>query len=276
MIRVRILGEGEMAECLRRLGEVAGARLVEADADLSVLLWPAAELRQRVAEAGFGPADRVLVATRGLEPQTGKRLTTVVGEESAVLRLGTLCGPLIPAEVRRESPCAALAASPYAQVNDAAGAAFRSPLCQIYTSTDLPGAELAGALVEVFAVAVGVAHGLGLGVGATALLVSRAIVEGGRLAGREGGEVHTFAGLAGVGELVACAGSADHPGHRRGLALARGERDPDLARKARALLGRERSLPITSAVAALAEGRTTPTVALQELMRREHDAEWEA
>lgn len=275
MSRVRLLGDGELSAGLRSLGEAAGATFVDEDADLTVLTWSPTELRAKVAQAGLGPGDRVLVATRGLEPATGLRLTQVVCEETAVLRVGTLCGPVIPGEIRRRSPCAALVASPYRQVGEAAGAAFRSPLCQVYTSHDLPGAELAGALVEIFAVAVGISYGLGLGVGASALLISRAIVEGGRLAAREGGEMRTFAGLAGVGDLVASAGSTEHLGHRRGLALVRGETDAELAAHAQALLQREPRLPITSAVAHLAAGRSNAAEELARLMTREHHGEWE-
>lgn len=274
-MRVEIRGEGELAEALATLARSAGHELVEADPDLVILNWPTGELRDRVRAAAYGPSVRVLVATRGLEPSTGKRLTQVVLEECAALRVGAIGGPILPSEVRRRSPCAAVIASPFHEVGEWGGAVLRSPMCRVYSTKDLPGAELAGAMVEVLTVALGVAHGLGLGVGAEALLVARGIVEGTRLAAHEGGDVHTFAGLAGVGDLVACAGSQDHPGQRRGLALARGEKDPELAARAAALLAREPKLPITAAVRALAEGRVSAPEALAGLMTREHHGEWE-
>lgn len=274
-MRLNILGEGDRAEALRLLADAAGTTVTTEPADFVVLDWTAAELRERVRAAAYGPNVRVLIATRGLEPQTGLRLSEVVAQECAALRVGTLAGPVLPSEVRRRSPGAAVIASPYDEVGELGGRAFRSPLCRVYTSHDLAGTELAEALVEVLAVALGVAHGLGLGVGAQALLVARGIVEGARLARREGGDVRTFAGLAGVGDLVACAGSQDHPGQRIGLALARGELHPEIVAKAGALLSREPVLPITAAVQGLAEGRLKPRDALEALMARDHDEEWD-
>jgi glycerol-3-phosphate dehydrogenase (NAD(P)+) len=143
----------------------------------------------------------------------------------------------------------------------------------VYTSGDLPGVEVAGALVEVLAMALGIARGLGLGVGAQAMLVTRGAVEGARLAAKEQGDPRTFSGLAGIGELVAAAGLPDHPAHVRGLAMARGEPDPEAAALCEALLGRVAHLPITAAVRTLAQGRARPAEVIASLMQREQTGE---
>jgi glycerol-3-phosphate dehydrogenase (NAD(P)+) len=124
--------------------------------------------------------------------------------------------------------------------------------------------------------ALGLARGLGLGVGAQALLVSRGVAEGARLARKGSGDPRTFSGLAGVGELVACAALPDHPGFVRGLALARGEADPAAAALCAALLGRVKDLPITQAVGALATGKARAAEVIAGLMTRDNREEFDA
>ena len=292
---VGIVGTGEGVDALARLARAAGNTVIvgggrapegfaEAaslpglgrDADLLLLAMPPDRFREVVRELDPGPAARAVVATRGLEPGSGLRLSEILVEESACLRVGALAGPILPGEVRRNSPCAAVVASPFTEVTRLASEALHSPACRIYSSEDLPGVELAGALVEVLAMALGLARGLGLGVGTQALLVSRGVAEGARLARKGGGDPRTFSGLAGVGELVACAALPDHPGFVRGLALARGEGDPAAAALCAALLGRVKDLPITQAVGALATGRARAAEVIAGLMTRDHREEFDA
>lgn len=271
-MRVSVEGGGEMGEALARVAKAAGSQVVDGlDADIVLLTVPAAEVRPCVRKLAPGPSARVIVATRGLEPGTGKRLSQVVEEESACLRVGAIAGPILPAELRRKSPCAAVVASPFEETCRAASTALHSPLCRVYTSSDLAGVEVAGALVEVLAMALGAARGLGLGVGAQAMLVSRGVAEGMRI----GGDARTFAGLAGVGDLVAAAALPDHPGHVRGLALARGERDADAVALCDALLRRSQDLPITGAVRRLAAGEVRAAEVIADLMQRELRVEFE-
>lgn len=285
-MKVGIVGQGEAAEALEILCRRAGSEVLSdlpwlaaggADAcDLVLLAVPPDAVRATVRSMRPGPAARIVVTTRGLEPGTGRRLSQIVAEESACLRVGALAGPILAAEVRRGSPCAAVAASRFDEVARQVAVALHSPACRVYTSDDLAGVEVAGALVEVLAMALGVARGLGLGVGAQALIVTRGSTEGARLARKESGDVRTFSGLAGVGELVACAGLADHPGHVRGLAMARGEPDPAAVALCDALLARVSDLPITGAVRMLASGRARAADVLAALMTREQAGEFDA
>jgi glycerol-3-phosphate dehydrogenase (NAD(P)+) len=107
------------------------------------------------------------------------------------------------------------------------------------------------------------------------MLVSRGAAEGARLASRQEGDPRTFSGLAGTGELVASLAVPDHPGGRRGLALARGEPDDDLAELCAALLAVEPNLPITAGVGAVAAGHLSAQDALATLMTRDHAGEWD-
>ncbi len=293
-MKVGIVGSGDTVDALARLARVAGNEVIVGgrapegfaeradldglarDVDLLLLAMPPDRFREGVRALAPGPAARVVVATRGLEPETGRRLSEILTEESACLRVGALAGPILPGEVRRQSPCAAVVASPFVEVVRLARTALHSPACRIYGSEDLPGVELAGALVEVLGMALGVARGLGLGVGVQALLVSRGVAEGARLSAKGGGDPRTFAGLAGVGELVAASALPDHPAHVRGLALARGEPDPAAAALCAALLGREPDLPITAGIGALASGRAKAREVLAALMTRGHREEFDA
>ncbi len=273
-MKVFLSGDGDLALALADLIGRAGHELSASDADLTVLVAPADRLRAEVRRVRPGPGDRVLIASRGLEPGTGRRLSSIVSEESACLRVGALGGPILPAEVRRQSPCAGVVGSPFDEVNHLAVAALHSSLCRIYPTRALGDIELAGALVDVLAVAIGVARTMGFGVGTEAMLVTRGVAEGMRLlraARREGpgGNGESFAGLAGLGELVAVAGVPEHPARDRGAALVKGTPDPGLVAACDALLARCDDLPITRAVSALAAGRLDPGAALRGLLQRE-------
>ena len=274
-MQLRIEGTGDLARALAQLAAAAGHTVASDGADLVFLCVARGDVRAWARDVAPGPADRVVVATRGLEPGTGKRLSRVVIEETACLRVGALAGPILAGEVLRGSPCAGVVASRFDEVSRLGALALRSPLCRAYTTRDLPGVELAGGLVEVMTAALGAARGLGLGAAAQAMLVSRSAAEGARLAARQEGEARTFSGLAGTGELVASLAIPDHPGGRRGLALARGERDDDLAELCGALLAIEPNLPITAGVGAVAGGFLSAPDALSALMSRDHAGEWD-
>jgi glycerol-3-phosphate dehydrogenase (NAD(P)+) len=283
MIRAALIGNGERLLALELLLREAGTALVrpaagetaaELDAELLFIDVPPAELRGVLEALRPGPQDFVVLSSRGLDTTTGRRLSEIVEEHTACLRIGALAGPLLYTEIQRRAPSAVLVASPYDAVSRAVHTALRSPVCQVYRSNDLTGAELSGALVEVLCAALGAARGLGAGVGLQALAVSRGIAEGGALFQRVGGNPRTFAGLAGVGELVAAASVQDHPSLRRGLALARGERDAALVSLCDALLRRERDLPITRAVREVASGAGLAEQVLRELLEQDPGAEF--
>lgn len=244
------------------------------EADLVLIDVAPGLVRGVVRALAPAPAAHVVLTTRGLEFPSGERLSRVVTQESSCLRVGALAGPILASEVRRRSPCAAVVASRFHETCGLTSAALHSPLCRVYPSEDLAGVELAGALVEVVAAALGAARGLGMGIGLQALVVTRGIAEGGRLAARAGGDPRTFAGLAGAGELVACMALGEHgagtdaPGMRRGLALARGETDPALAGYCDALLAVEKDLPITQGVRAVARGEARVADAMAALLGR--------
>lgn len=276
-MRVALVGGGERLLAVELLLREAGSEVRRAGsqcaedlaADLVILDVPAADLRGALRTLRPGPRDQLILTSRGLESATGGRLSGLVEEETACVRVGALAGPLLVGEIQRRAPSAVVVASPFAGVCRTAHQALRSPVCQVYRSDDLIGTELAGAFVEVLCAALGAARGLGAGVGLQALAVSRGIAEGARLFTHAGAQARTFSGLAGVGELIAAASIPDHPALRQGLALARGERDPALVDLCDALMRRASDLPITEAVRRVAAGGARAQDVLREMIERE-------
>jgi len=161
----------------------------------------------RAVMAGAAPAVRpgvaVVSASKGLEPDTHKRLTEVLAE---VLPPGTaiaaLSGPTFAREVYERLPTAAVVAAADAETARHARAAIAMPYFRLYTNDDVIGVELAGALKNVVAIAAGILDGLGLGHNPRAALITRGLAEITRLGVAMGASAATFAGLAGMGDLL--------------------------------------------------------------------------
>lgn len=217
-------------------GAVGGTRRPSADA--IVLAVPAQTLRENLqrwrvelgrealnATASTGRAGvPVLSLIKGIERGTDQRMSEVIAEAGGVdaERIAVLSGPNLSGEIAAGEPCASVvAAAEEALAHEiaqwCAGPAFRA-----YTSTDVRGVEIAGAVKNVIAVAVGAAEGLGLGDNARASLITRGLAEIARLGTAVGADPQTFAGLAGMGDLVATCASPLSRNHRLGAALGRG------------------------------------------------------
>ena len=248
------------------------------ESDLVLIATAPSGVRETIRSSRPGPGDAVVIASRGLEPDTGMWLSQVVTAESRCLRVGAIAGPALAAEVMRRRPSALVAASRFDAIAALTQDALHSSICRVYTSNDLRGVELAGAMVDVLAVAVGAADALNLGLGVHGVVVTRGLAEAARLGEALGARPSTFAGLAGVGDLVASSSHSDHPGYQAGQALARGSSRSDyVLQKAQAVLTMARKagveLPLTEAIAAIAAGQVKLRLALDALMRRDATAE---
>lgn len=248
-------------------------RVLGRECDLLLIAVDAGEVRSVVQEVEPAPEHRVVLATRGLEPDSGTWLSDVIGEESSALRVGALAGPVLAEEVLNRRPSAFVAASAYEEVRALTQEALHSAVCRVYTTSDLRGVELASAMVGVLAVALGASEALSLGVGVRGVVVTRGLAEARRLGAALGADDKTFAGLAGLGDLVAAVSDPRHPGRVVGEELARGGTSAELEAAAKALLAVAAAqgveLPITQALAAIAAGKLSPRLAIDALMRRE-------
>jgi glycerol-3-phosphate dehydrogenase (NAD(P)+) len=177
-----------------------------AGAEFVFLAVPSQTLRGNLAEWGaLIPDQAVLVSLmKGIESHTSLRMSQVIEECIGATpdRIATVCGPNFAMEVGRGEPSAAVAACPDERTAQRVQAACMTPYFRVYTSTDLVGCELGGAVKNVIALCVGIATGLGFGDSTRAMLITRGLAEIMRLGVALGAEAPTFAGLAGLGDLV--------------------------------------------------------------------------
>jgi glycerol-3-phosphate dehydrogenase (NAD(P)+) len=193
-------------------------------ADLWVIATPSAGLRATLrALRAAGLARPFVWLCKGFEAGSGKLAHQVVEEEwSDTSPYGALSGPSFALEVARGLPTAVTLASHDAEFARATAQALHSQRLRIYTSADLMGVEVGGAAKNVLAIAAGISDGLGFGLNARAALITRGLAEMTRLGLKMGGQMETFMGLSGVGDLIlTCTGDLSR-NRRVGTLLARG------------------------------------------------------
>ncbi|MEM8621489.1 MAG: NAD(P)H-dependent glycerol-3-phosphate dehydrogenase [Actinomycetota bacterium] len=183
-------------------GDLEGA---VADADVVVLGVPSRGYRNTLAEIRphVQPGVPIVSLAKGLEPSTELRMTQVVAEDLPNHPVGLLTGPNLAKEVLDGFAAAAVVAFPDLAMAERVQPIFSSPFFRVYTSDDVIGCEMAGALKNVIAIASGMADGVGAGDNTRAMVITRGLAELTRLGVAMGGRPETFAGLAGMGDLVA-------------------------------------------------------------------------
>jgi glycerol-3-phosphate dehydrogenase (NAD(P)+) len=202
-------------------------------AELVVMGVPSHGFREVFAELApeLRPTVPVLSLTKGIEQDTLLRMTQVIAEVAPDIdadRVGVLTGPNLAREVMEGDPAAAVVAMIDEEAASRVQEAFMSPTFRVYRNGDVIGAEVAGALKNVMAIAAGMAKGLGFGQNTLAALITRALAELTRLGVALGGRAETFAGLAGMGDLIATCQSDESRNNRVGMALARGRKLDDV------------------------------------------------
>jgi glycerol-3-phosphate dehydrogenase (NAD(P)+) len=217
----RYLGDEQLDPKLRATDSLEEA---VARADVLVMAVPSHGFREVLERAAphVRPWIPIVSLTKGLELDTRLRMTEVIDEITPGHPTGVLAGPNLAQEVLGGYAAAAVIAMPDAQVARALQDIFRRTLFRVYASTDVLGVEIAGALKNVFAISAGMAAGLGTGDNTRALVISRSLAEMTRLGAAMGGKRHTFAGLAGMGDLLATCISPLSRNRRVGEELARG------------------------------------------------------
>jgi glycerol-3-phosphate dehydrogenase (NAD(P)+) len=198
-------------------GAIEGAALV-------VSAVPSHVVRRVMAGAAvrLAPGALVVSASKGLEPDTHKRMTEVLAEVLPGAAIAALSGPTFSREVYERLPTAAVAASASADTARRAQQAVSVPYFRLYTNDDVIGVELAGALKNVVAIAAGILDGLGMGNNTRAALITRGLAEITRLGVALGARAATFAGLAGMGDLLMTATGPLSRNRSLGVELAKG------------------------------------------------------
>ncbi|MDJ0790922.1 MAG: NAD(P)H-dependent glycerol-3-phosphate dehydrogenase [Acidimicrobiia bacterium] len=218
------LGDAELPPGLAATNELPEA---VGGADVIVMAVPSHGFRAVLTEArGQIPATVPIVSlSKGIEQETLMRMTEVAEDVLADHDhsvIGVLTGPNLAKEIVGGQPAATVIAMEDLSVAAELQSAFMGPRFRVYTHADVVGSETAGATKNVMAIAAGMADGMGFGDNTLATLVTRALVEMTRLGVALGGDVRTFSGLAGLGDLVATCNSTQSRNHKVGVGLGEG------------------------------------------------------
>lgn len=301
-MKVGVIGGGRWGQALARLVLAAGhdpyiayqgkrpphilpstddpPKVAEA-CDLLLVATSAAEVRSSIRLVRPQAHNKVIVAGRGLDPVTGDWLTDAVLQECEVrVSVGALAGPSPVDEILNGGLCAGVVASRDAGLRQLGVSALHSSRYRCYETPDLPGIQLAGAVVPVIAALVGLALSLrGAGVGIHAMVIARGLAEATRLGTAIGADPATLFGLAGVGDLVAAQARPGQPHYEAGKLLAQGGKPsvatgPEPLARALQSLARVHGIdtPLLAAFVAICDGMP-PVDAVQQLMGREAKAE---
>jgi glycerol-3-phosphate dehydrogenase (NAD(P)+) len=240
--------------------------------------------------ASLLPPDSTLLSLmKGIELGTTRRMSEVISEVTGAVpeRVAVLSGPNLAREIAEEQPAATVIACADAGRAATLQAACHTPYFRPYTNPDMVGCELGGAVKNVIALAAGIAEGLGFGDNTRASLITRGLAETARLGMELGAELTTFAGLAGLGDLVATCSSPLSRNRTFGEKLGKGmsveevqestRQTAEGVKSCRSVLDLARAhgvdVPITEAVVRVCHEGESPAQMVKEIMSREAKSE---
>ena len=196
--------------------------------DMLLLVTPSQRMREnvRLLAPYVGKETLLVSASKGIEISSLKRMTEVIAEElpQARARIAALSGPTISREVAEEKPTAIVVAAGEEKIAVRARTILNTVRFRVYTANDLVGVEFAGALKNIIAIGTGFNDGMGYGDNAKAAFITRGVAEMSRLGIAAGAHPLTFAGLAGIGDLIATCASPLSRNQQLGRRLASGEK----------------------------------------------------
>lgn len=275
----KYLGAHELPHSLFATTDLAQAF---AHSHIYVLAIPAQQLRLTLEEwKPFFKADSIIVSTlKGIEISTQMRMTEVIEDVLGPHAVAIITGPNLADELVLRQPAGAVAAAATQELADQIRDLFRTPYYRVYTSVDVMGCELSGAIKSVIALAVGISIGMGFGENTQAMLITRGLNEVARLCAAHGSDPLSAAGLAGMGDLVASCGSplsrnrtfGEVLGRTGSMAQAREQVAKTVEGVASAGAVAEIAhrvgveVPVIEAVGEIVSEQLTPAAALQKLM----------
>ena len=195
------------------------------DAEMLVMVVPSPFIRSTAKTiAPFVKENQLIVnVSKGIEEDTLMTLTDIISEEVPLARVAVLSGPSHAEEVGKHIPTTVVAGSTDKEIASLIQDTFMSDYFRVYTSPDVIGIELGGALKNVIALAAGIADGLGCGDNTKAALITRGITEITRLGVAMGGKIETFAGLSGIGDLIVTCASKHSRNRNAGYLIGQGK-----------------------------------------------------
>lgn len=193
--------------------------------DMLVMVVPSPFIRSTAKTiAPYVSANQLIVnVSKGIEESTLMTLTEVIADEIKDANVAVLSGPSHAEEVGKGLPTTVVAGAKTKEVAELIQDTFMSDFFRVYTSSDVIGIELGGALKNVIALAAGIADGLGCGDNAKAAIITRGIVEISRLGSALGGQMSTFAGLSGIGDLIVTCASKHSRNRNAGFLMGQGK-----------------------------------------------------
>ncbi len=258
-------------------------------ADVIVMAVPSHGFREVAHEAArfLRPWVPIVSLTKGLERDSLMRMSEVAADEMPGRPVGVMTGPNLAKEIMAGQPAASVVAIPYATIAGELQRILTQPSLRVYTNPDVVGCEVAGVVKNVIAIAAGMAEGMGFGDNTRATLITRGLAEMSRLGVAMGGDPITFAGLAGMGDLIATCSSKQSRNNSVGLALGRGEPIEAIlasmnmvaegVKSSPSVLGLARrygvEMPITEQVVAVCHEGRSAAEALSALMSRSSKSE---
>jgi glycerol-3-phosphate dehydrogenase (NAD(P)+) len=251
-------------------------------ADTLLVAVPCASMRALLGATPASDGHRFVSTAKGLEPESSRRMSELIREAHPKAPVAALSGPTFADGVARGDPTAAVVASEDRDIARTLQSLLSTPEFRLYTSDDLVGVELCGALKNVVAIAAGIVSGLGFGHNTLAALVTRGLAEIDRLVEARGGRASTVHGLAGMGDLMLTCTGNESRNRRVGEQIGRGRKlsdvlieMPEVAEGARTCLAvpalAARSgveAPIAQAVVSVLYEATPPRDAIERLMTR--------
>jgi glycerol-3-phosphate dehydrogenase (NAD(P)+) len=271
-------------ESLLPVGLKATADLKEAFdySNIYVLAIPAQTLRENLkAWKPYVQPNAIYISTlKGIEVSTMSRMTEIIHEVMQIENVAIITGPNLANELVLRQPAGAVAAAPTMALAEKVQQLFATPYYRVYTSVDVLGCELAGAIKSVIALAVGISIGMGFGENTQAMLITRGLNEVARLCAAHKADPLSAAGLAGMGDLVASCGSPLSRNRTFGEVLGKsGSMEVARTQVAKTVEGVASSnavleiahrvgveVPVIEAVADVVSGALTPAQALDRLM----------
>jgi glycerol-3-phosphate dehydrogenase (NAD(P)+) len=250
--------------------------------NIYVLAVPAQTLRENLKnwKPMFEPNALIISTLKGIEVSTMSRMTEIISEVLGTQNVAIITGPNLANELVLRQPAGAVAAAPTMAIAEKVQQLFTTPYYRVYTSVDVLGCELAGAIKSVIALAVGMSIGMGYGENTQAMLITRGLNEVARLCAAHNADPLSAAGLAGMGDLVASCGSALSRNRTFGEVLGKsGSMDVARTTVAKTVEGVASSsavleishrvgieVPVIEAVADVVSGALTPEQAIDRLM----------
>jgi glycerol-3-phosphate dehydrogenase (NAD(P)+) len=223
-------------------------------ADAVVMGVPSHGFRAVLEEAGpdIEAGTPIISLTKGLETASNMRMTEVIADvlpDHDPAGIGVLTGPNLAREIMEGQPAASVISVPDEKIATVLQSVFMTPSLRVYSNTDVVGCEMAGSLKNVMALAAGMAHGLKYGDNSMATLITRALAELSRLGRTMGGNPATFAGLAGMGDLIATCISPLSRNHQVGIALGEGRRLEEIIAEMNMVAEGVKTTPVVVALA---------------------------